>query len=94
MAAYTPDAAEANRQLKTFLREKVYNSGQIRAERQQCERQIAALFGYLVEHPEAISVNFREYHQQESPHRLVCDYIAGMTDGFFRMACQRYLGQG
>ncbi|MCW5966693.1 MAG: deoxyguanosinetriphosphate triphosphohydrolase, partial [Bryobacterales bacterium] len=91
VATYSPESTEANRQLKAFLREKVYNSSQVRSEREHCESQVAALFAYLVENPEAISVNFREYHEQESPQRLVCDYIAGMTDGYFRMACQRYL---
>ncbi len=94
VAAYSPEAAEANRQLKRFLRQNVYLSPQIQAEREQCESQIAALFAYLLDHPSAISSTFREYHRDEAPHRLVCDYLAGMTDGFFRRACQRYLGEG
>jgi dGTPase len=94
VATYTPQAAEANRQLKQFLREKVYLSPRIRAERAHCESRIASLFAYLLDNPEAISIHFREYHTDSPRHRLVCDYIAGMTDGFFRMACQRYLGEG
>ncbi len=92
VAVYSAEAAEANRQLKQFLRETVYLSPRIQAEREHCEAQIAALFAYLMEQPEAISMNFREYHRDTPRHRLVCDYIAGMTDGFFRMSCQRYLG--
>lgn len=93
VAAYTPEAAEANRQLKHFLRKNVYNSPQIHAERLQCETQISKLFAHLLEHPEAISPAFREYHQDAPAYRLVCDYIAGMTDGFFRSACERLQGE-
>jgi dGTP triphosphohydrolase len=29
----------------------------------------------------------------EPPHRVVCDYIAGMTDSFFRRTWQQMLDQ-
>jgi dGTPase len=92
VAAYTDDAAVANRELKTFLRAKVYESPLIQQERITCERQVAALFAFLLENPDEISANFREYHADAPVHRVVCDYIAGMTDGFFRGACSRLLG--
>lgn len=92
VAAYTAETAENNRQLKKFLREKVYESVPIRADRVLCESQIAALFAYLMEHPKAISPGFYDYHRDEPLHQIVCDYIAGMTDGYFRATCERLLG--
>jgi dGTP triphosphohydrolase len=37
----------------------------------------------LLDHPEALPQEYREFSVGESPERVVCDYIAGMTDGFF-----------
>jgi dGTP triphosphohydrolase len=31
--------------------------------------------------------NYREQSAGEPPQRQVCDYIAGMTDGFFLKTC-------
>lgn len=92
LAAYTPETALANQQLKTFLRANVYNSPRILEERRHCETRIAGMFAYLLEQPQSISATFREYHRDEPLHRMVCDYIAGMTDGYFRSAWQRFLG--
>lgn len=92
LACYTPEAAETSAVLKRFLRERVYQSPAIRGVRAQCEEEIRTLFRFLLDHPAAISASFREYHQTEAPHRLVCDYIAGMTDGFFRGTYGRLLG--
>lgn len=93
VAAYTPETEENNRQLKRFLRANVYQSEPIQADRVLCERQIAQLFGYLLENPAEISPSFLEHHRDEPIHRLVCDYIAGMTDGYFRSTCARLLGE-
>lgn len=92
LARYTPLAAETSATLKRFLRERVYQSPAILDARVRCEAEIRTLFHYLLENPRAISASFREYHQTETPHRLVCDYIAGMTDGFFRKTYDKLLG--
>lgn len=94
LARYTPLAAETSATLKRFLRERVYHSPAILGVRVQCEREIRTLFQFLLDRPAAISASFREYHQTEAPHRLVCDYIAGMTDGFFRGTYHRLLEGG
>ncbi|MDZ7636891.1 MAG: dNTP triphosphohydrolase [Bryobacterales bacterium] len=92
LARYSAEAAEANAALKRFLRERVYNSTEILEARVRCEAEIRSLFHFFLENPSAISASFREYHETEAPHRLVCDYIAGMTDGFFRKTFLRLLG--
>lgn len=92
LARYTPEAAETSAALKRFLRKWVYHSPGILQARVECEEEIRMLFQFLIDHPTAISASFREYHQTEAPHRLVCDYIAGMTDGFFRETFRRLLG--
>jgi dGTPase len=92
VAVYTDETAKNNRELKQFLRQNVYQSPPIQAERVLCESQVAALFGFLMENPKCISPGFYNYHRDEPLHQLVCDYIAGMTDGYFRATCERLLG--
>jgi dGTPase len=83
LAAMTPEAADLNRRLKTLLTERVYQCSPLIGERSFVGARIAALFNYFLDHPDSISEGFREQLEGETPERLVCDYIAGMTDAFF-----------
>ncbi len=54
--------------------------------------KIAALFEFLLDHPDALPANYREDSEANPLHRVVCDYIAGMTDGFFERIYAQHLG--
>jgi dGTPase len=41
------------------------------------------LFQFFLDNPGQLPGNYREQAEQQPLHRVVCDYIAGMTDGFF-----------
>ena len=45
---------------------------------------IAELFQLFLDHPERMPEPYSQAALAEAPHRVVCDYIAGMTDSFFR----------
>jgi dGTPase len=83
IAAMTAETANLNRQLKAFLTARVYESKDLVEHRAQAVKKIEWLFSYLLAHPERISPGFRENLETESVERVVCDYIAGMTDGYF-----------
>jgi dGTPase len=80
LAMFADGSAETNRALKSFLRKHVYYTPALIAERQNSATNIAELFQYFLDHPSALG----ERGDGEPLHRVVCDYIAGMTDGFFR----------
>jgi dGTPase len=82
-ARFTPEAARASAQLKRFLRDSVYESPALVQARSDSVSQIAGLFKFLLEHPDRMPAVYREESAGEPLHRQVCDYIAGMTDGFF-----------
>ena len=84
---FTPETAEGAAQLKRFLREQVYESEQLAASRRRSAGQIEALFECLLTRPEYLPVNYLEDSAGQPLHRQVCDYIAGMTDGFFARTC-------
>jgi dGTPase len=55
----------------------------LRQERDRAAAMIAELFDFFVEHPERLPASHRDLIPAEPAYRVVCDYIAGMTDGFF-----------
>ena len=83
LVVFLPDAQATNRKLKQFLHHAVYFSEPMVEERRRSAAQIAELFDYYVRHPEKLPEYYAEALAASPVHRVVCDYIAGMTDGFF-----------
>jgi len=89
VARFTPEAAQTSAQLKRFLRDSVYESPALVRARSDSVSQIAGMFELLLEHPDRMPAGYRVESADQPLHRQVCDYIAGMTDGFFlRTAAQ------
>jgi dGTPase len=88
LVCFTPPAQSTNRALKQFLHHSVYYSEPMVEERRRTAAQIGELFEFWVAHPEKLP----EHHVKLLPgspvHRVVCDYIAGMTDGYFERCFQ------
>ena len=87
VARFSAEAAGAAKQLKNYLRAAVYESEQLVGDRQQSTGRIAALFEFFLEHPERMPASYLEESADQPLHRQVCDYIAGMTDGFLLRTC-------
>ncbi|HEY2844774.1 MAG TPA: dNTP triphosphohydrolase [Bryobacteraceae bacterium] len=89
VACFTGDAAEASAQLKRFLRQSVYESPALVSARSDSVARIAGLFEFLTRHPDRMPAAYLEESAGEPLHRQVCDYIAGMTDGYFVRTCEQ-----
>lgn len=92
LVAFTPQTAEASRHLKRFLYSKVYSAPELAHERDHSVAMIGELFQFFLDHPERLPQAYREQLREAASHRVVCDYIAGMTDGFFRRTYEQMLG--
>jgi dGTPase len=44
---------------------------------------IGELFQFFLSYPDRLPQPYSQQAMSEPPHRVVCDYIAGMTDTFF-----------
>src|SRR5579863_8171895 len=84
LAAFTPEMADTSVLLKRFLYTQVYASEALCSHRQTSMAMIAELFQFFLDHPERLPQAYCEQTRGEPAHRVVCDYIAGMTDVFFR----------
>ena len=93
LAAFTAAAARTSRELKQFLYRKVYASHELGEGRTRSMAMIEELFQFFLDHPERLPQGYREQSENQPPHRVTCDYIAGMTDGFFRRTYEATLGE-
>jgi dGTPase len=93
LACFAPQAAETSRALKRFLMEKVYSSPTLSDERRRSQELVAELFGFFLENPDRLPEPYAQQAACEPAHRVVCDYIAGMTDGFFHRTYEQVLGR-
>jgi dGTPase len=92
LAVFTPEGAAASRALKRFLFAKVYSSPALNQDRQRSMAMIAELFQFFLDDPGRLPDLYSQRAREEPPHRVVCDYIAGMTDVFFRRTYEQAIG--
>ena len=92
LAAFTAETARISRELKQFLYRRVYASDELQEGRARSMAMIEELFQFFLDHPERLPQAYREQSEDQPPHRVTCDYIAGMTDGFFRRTYDAMLG--
>jgi dGTPase len=82
LAAFSPEVEAERQQAKSFLHGALYNARQLEPEKRKAESITAEVFNYLVAHPEALPRGHQERVGNEKLVRVVCDYIAGMTDHY------------
>jgi len=92
LAVFTPAGAETSRALKQFLFAKVYGSPMLSEDRAGSMVRIGELFEFFLQNPDRLPGPYSGQAQTEPVHRVVCDYIAGMTDPFFRRTYEQMLG--
>src|SRR5208283_5373767 len=93
IAAFSPQVEAERRRLKDFLYENLYYSPALAAEKEDAERITGELFAHWMEEPDDLPRNYREKAAQEPLPRVICDYIAGMTDPFIYQQYEKYCGE-
>jgi dGTPase len=92
LAAFSPEMAQKNGVLKRFLFARLYSDGAISEDRDRSVAALDSLFSFFLEHPERMPGQYAEQARRGPPHRVVCDYIAGMTDHFLLRQRRELLG--
>jgi dGTPase len=93
LAGFSEEVDREREQGKAFLYQNLYYSQKLQPEKSQAERVVTELFEYWTKHPEALPASYREQVEREPVHRVVCDYIAGMTDSFILRQHESLLGK-
>jgi dGTPase len=92
LAGLSPQVVAQNAALKNFLLERLYNQAAIVIDRERSVEALGQLFEFYLDHPEAMPKSYFEQTQNGPRYRVVCDYIAGMTDHFLLRQHQYLLG--
>jgi dGTPase len=71
-----------SRELKGFLREKMYKHYRVERMADKAERILENLFKTYLKNPKILPPEVYEKVKKGEPERTICDYIAGMTDRF------------
>ena len=83
LCSFTSEAKAASADLKRFLHKRVYDSLALGADRKRSMEAIAELFAWFLADPERLPETYAARAKEEPAHRVICDYIAGMTDAYF-----------
>jgi dGTPase len=90
LCGFSPDMDAERRQIKEFLYQNVYFSPVLQRDKKQAEQVIAEMFAFFMKSPEELPESYQEKTRQEPLYRIVCDYIAGMTDPFVMEQHRRF----
>ena len=80
----SPGMQEAMQGLRAWLFENMYLNEVPKAEERKAQQLIASLYQYYLEHAERMPEEYRLMMEEkgEKKERVVCDYIAGMSDSY------------
>jgi dGTPase len=92
LAGFSSRVSELNGEVKRFLYRRLYDHPAIVEDRDRSVDALEQLFRYYLAHPEAMPNYYSELAMREPRHRVVCDYIAGMTDNFLLRQHQDLVG--
>ncbi len=87
LVGFSAEMQEKNRQLKDFLFQHLYRHYRVMRMQVKAQRLIRQLFEAYLNEPRQLPLEVQARLANEQPERVVCDYIAGMTD---RFAIQEY----
>ena len=88
------EAARDKGVLKKFLNQKLYQHAAFSAEREQGTQVVESLFQFYLDHPEKMPAWYAAQAAEGRKHRVVCDYIAGMTDHYVQRLHRELVGCG
>jgi dGTPase len=92
LAAFSTMVDGERKQSKDFLYENLYFSPSLADEKDDAGRVVSELFSFWMENPKSLPHNYQQKAQEEVLPRVICDYIAGMTDHFIFEQYEKYCG--
>ncbi|MCD7854748.1 MAG: deoxyguanosinetriphosphate triphosphohydrolase [Clostridiales bacterium] len=81
--------------LRAFMFENIYKKPEIVSENKSYETYLSRLYHYYEKNFNLLSTDYLHiYNENEKRERIICDYIAGMTDRFVINLCKDLFGNG
>lgn len=94
LVGLSPEVEAERAETKEFLYRNLYYSPALQPEKEDAERVITQLFELWMKRPDKLPAGYQEKAKSESEPRarVVCDYIAGMTDTYIYEQYEKYCG--
>ncbi len=92
LAGFSPEVEAERAEAKAFLYEALYESKPLQPEKTKAEKVVSDVFEHLVANPDSLPPSYRDKLGSESLPRVVCDYIAGMTDHYVEDLRKKLVG--
>src|SRR5450755_2064619 len=93
LAALSREIEQERSEAKSFLHANLYFSPALESEKNDAELVIGELFKFWMNEPGQLPSGYQEKAKDEPLPRIVCDYIAGMTDNFIHEQYEKYCGR-
>ncbi|MBQ7565549.1 MAG: deoxyguanosinetriphosphate triphosphohydrolase [Oscillospiraceae bacterium] len=74
--------AAAMQELREFMFERIYRNPVVKGEEAKAREMLKRLYEYYMKNPQKLPADFRPQLDFDGMDRVVCDYIAGMTDKY------------
>lgn len=78
----SPDMAEVFDIFHKFMYDSVYYNPVAKGEESKVKGVLSGIYEYYVNYPDKLPGEFKKISETEGLDRAVCDYVAGMTDGY------------
>ena len=82
-----------NQRVKDFLFTRLYSHPTVNSERKRLMQCVRGLFRHYLNNPRSLPTFYFDESRREPLHRVVCDYIAGMTDPYLIAQYDQLLGK-
>ncbi len=82
LVMFSTETAMRNRELKSFLYKYLYRHYKVERMRIKAERFLTMLFENYLQNPTLLPTSYQDKYKQYGRERVICDYIAGMTDRY------------
>jgi dGTPase len=89
LVKFSDKLEKLNRQLKTFLMENLYQHYKVIKMQEKSKRIIDSLFSIYIKETNQLPPQFHKTIPEFGKERVICDYIAGMTDRFAQNEYER-----
>ena len=82
IVSFSPEMAKKNLELKRFLHKYLYRHHKVERMRVKVERILTFLFDIYAENNNLLPLEQQHKFEKYGTRRVICDYIAGMTDRY------------
>ncbi len=93
LVQHSPERSKLNLELRHYLYKNLYYNPVVHLPNLRAVKMLEQLFKYCLANPKEIGERSQKRIKKTGLRRAVCDYIAGMTDRYVMLECERLFGQ-